>query len=543
MTAVVRVRPAARLAGVIRVPGDKSISHRALLFSALAAGRTTLVGLQGGADVRATATALRALGVPIVPLEGARRASTGQGAADWAGGAIGRFGTFLAGGSIAGAGPAAGTGAAGRSGRPGAAGVRVLGEGPGGWSAVVDGGGPEALREPIGVIDTENSGTTARLLLGLLSSRPFFTVLTGDASLVRRPMERVVEPLRTMGARIDGRDGGRRLPLAVRGGPLRPLRYRLPVASAQVKSALILAGLFADGESVIEEPTESRDHTERLLAAFAPGALRIEAGEGGGRTITVRPVDRLRPVDLAVPGDFSSAAFFFALAAAHPDADIVVAGVGVNPTRTGMLDVLRAMGAGVDVRPSGGPEAGWEADQPPGGRLSAVEAGGPAGEPVADVRVTAGPLVGTEVGGALVPRLIDELPVIAVLATQARGRTVIRDAAELRVKETDRIAHVVEGLRAMGARVEARDDGMVIEGPTPLRPARVHARGDHRLAMAFAVAGLLARPDGDGATEIVGAEAVQVSYPGFFADLARLGAAVEAVDAVLTADAGEEAGA
>lgn len=416
-----RVEPVRTLRGELTVPGDKSISHRAVLLGALAEGRTEITGFLPGADCLSTIACLRRLGVAIEQ-EGDR--------------------------------------------------------------VTVHGAGWYALREPEDVLDVGNSGTTIRLLAGVLATQPFHSVLVGDASIARRPMRRVTAPLRAMGAHIDGRADGEYTPLAIRGGPLSAIHHVSPVASAQVKSALLLAGLQADGETAVTEPQRSRDHTERMLQAFGAELTLC------GTTVRVRGGQRLTGQRVEVPGDISSAAFFLVAAALVPGSDLVVRGVGLNPTRTGILDVLKAMGAEVEVE----------------------ETGEACGEPVGDVRVRHAPLAATAIGGDLIPRLIDELPVIAVLATQAEGVTVIRDAQELRVKETDRIATVVAELSKMGARIEATPDGMIIHGPTPLVGARCDSYGDHRIGMALAVAGLIA----DGPTEIARAEAVAVSFPDFF---------------------------
>jgi 3-phosphoshikimate 1-carboxyvinyltransferase len=350
---------------------------------------------------------------------------------------------------------------------------------------------PDRLREPEDVIDCGNSGTSLRLLAGVLAGGvPGLAVLTGDASLRRRPVRRVVEPLRRMGASLQARDGDRLPPLVVRGGALRGTRHVLPVASAQVKSALLLAGLFADGETSVAEPAASRDHTERMLARMG-ARLRVEGNE-----VTIAP-GRLHGGEVDVPGDISSAAFFLCAAAALPGSAVTARGLGTNPTRTGLLDVLRAMGAPVEV--SGERES--------------------AGEPRADVTVRGGPLSGTVVEGPLVPRLIDELPVIMAMATQARGRTVIRDARELRVKESDRLAAMGETLAAAGARIELFEDGCAIDGPTPLSGVAVRTRLDHRIAMSMAVAQLFA-----GGAEVVldDVACVATSFPSFFSILDRL---------------------
>ncbi|HET8577324.1 MAG TPA: 3-phosphoshikimate 1-carboxyvinyltransferase, partial [Methylomirabilota bacterium] len=376
----ITVKPVARLTGALEVPGDKSISHRAALFGALADGRTEITGFLEGEDCLSTLKAVRALGAGVTR------------------------------------------------------------KGPGHY--LVDGAGLTGLGEPDDVIDCGNSGTTARLLLGVLAGQPFWTVLTGDDSLRRRPMGRVVEPLRQMGATVVGRDGGKRLPLAVCGArPLRALRYSSPVASAQVKTALLLAGLWADGPVTVEEPAASRDHTERMLAGFG---ARLTVSP---RRVSITPGGRLTGQPIAVPGDISSAAFFLVAAAILPEASVTVRNVGVNPTRTGALDVLQAMGA----------------------RISRPEGGASGSEPAADLTVQGGTLRATAIAGDLVPRLIDEVPVLTVAACVADGVTVIRDAAELRVKESDRIATVATQLARMGADVAERPDGLEIRGGRRLR--------------------------------------------------------------------------
>lgn len=419
------------LIGAARVPADKSITHRALLFGAIAQGVSRVRNYLDGGDCRATVGVVRALGVEV------EEPATGE------------------------------------------------------WR--IHGRGLHGLQEPDVVLDCVNSGTTARLLAGLLAGQDFHSVLVGSEQLRKRPMARVVEPLRKMGADIGGRDGGRLLPLSIRGRGLRGIDYHLPVASAQVKSALLLAGLFAGGLTIVREPGPARDHTERMLAAMGAPIVRH------GPVVTAEtPVRPLAPLDLTVPGDFSSAAFLLAAAACAPGSHVTVPGVGVNPTRRGLLDALIEMGADVTL-------SNW------------TESGG---EPTGDLHVRPAPLRGITLGGAAIPTLIDELPVFAVIATQAEGLTVVRDAAELRVKETDRIATTVEELRKLGAAIEATHDGFMIEGPTRLQGARVDSHGDHRLAMALAVAGLLA----DGATAIDDAACASDSFPGFADVLARLGA-------------------
>jgi 3-phosphoshikimate 1-carboxyvinyltransferase len=344
---------------------------------------------------------------------------------------------------------------------------------------------PERLREPGDVIDCGNSGTSLRLLTGVLAGVPGLAVLTGDASLRRRPVRRVIDPLRAMGANLSARDGDRLPPVVVRGGPLRGARHALAVASAQVKSAILLAGLSAEGETRVAEPERSRDHTERMLRGMGV-PVRVE-----GLEVAVTPC-RPRGTRVDVPGDISSAAFFLCAAAVLPGSEVTVRGLGTNPTRTGLLDLLRAMGA--DVTVAGEREV--------------------AGEPRADVTVRARELRAGEVRGDLVPRLIDELPVVMVMATQARGRTVIRDAKELRVKESDRLAVMGEALARAGARIELFEDGCAIDGPTPLRGVEVRTRLDHRIAMSMAIAQLLA---GGEPVVLDDVSCVATSFPSFFA--------------------------
>jgi 3-phosphoshikimate 1-carboxyvinyltransferase len=417
---IARVRPARRLEGEVRLPGDKSISHRALMLNAVADGEARVEGLSGGADVASTAGCLRALGVEI------------------------------------------------EDGR-------------------VAGGGLAGLREPSGPLDCGNSGTTMRLLAGLLAGRPFPVTLVGDGSLSRRPMDRVAAPLRLMGASAETE------PLRVGGGaPLRGITYESPVASAQVKSAVLLAGLSAEGPTSVVEPAPTRDHTERMLEAMGAPVARE------GRRVTVTgPVDALRPLDVVVPRDLSAAAFWLVAASLHGAARVRLPGVGVNPTRTALLDLLEAAGVRVArLNP----------------RLAGVE-------PVADLEV-ATTTVGRafEVAGTTAAELIDELPVLAVAAALLPGTSRITGARELRVKESDRVAAMAAGLAAMGGDVTELPDGWEIRGPRHLEGARVASAGDHRVAMALAVAGLLA----DGETEIEDAECVDISYPGFWDQLEAL---------------------
>ena len=412
------------LVGSLTLPGDKSVSHRAVLFNLLASGRATVNGLLRSEDVEASMRAARALGAVIDEHDDGRITITGTGG---------------------------------------------------------------TLTEPTDVIDCGNSGTTMRLLTGLIASEPLFAVLTGDASLRGRPMRRVADPLRAMGVVVDGRHQGDRAPLAIRGGG-RPLgEVSLSVASAQVKTCLLLAhrayGLR------LREPARSRDHSERMLRAMGATLIEDEAG-----WLCLSPCPVLSALDVDVPGDLSSAAFFLVAASIVAGSDVRLRHVGVNPTRTGVIDALRAMGADLTVQP--------------------VDAAG--AEPMADVRVRATTLHAARIDGELALRCLDELPVLAVAAAFAEGTTVIADAAELRVKESDRIATTVAGLRALGVAVEETPDGMIIEGGVPgvSEPRVIDAHGDHRIAMAFAVASL-ALPDGATAPRITGAEVISTSYPDF----------------------------
>lgn len=417
-----RVRPSRRFVGTTEVPGDKSVSHRAALLGAIADGPTEVQGFLEAEDCLRTIAAVQALG------------------------------------------------------------AEVTRKGPGHYR--IAGAGLRGFQEPADVLDCGNSGTTARLLLGVLAGQPFWTFLTGDESLRRRPMGRVAEPLRAMGATVVGRADGTRLPLGVRGSAaLRAIAWQTPVASAQVKSAILLAGLYADGPVSVTEPAPSRDHSERMLARFGARVAR-EA-----RRVTLSPsAAGLRGTTVRVPGDISSAAFLLVAGAIVPDGRVTVRDVGVNPTRTGLLDVLEAMG--VRIGRSG------ESDE---------------GEPTASLSVEAAELRGTTVGGALIPRLIDEVPALAVAAAVASGVTTIGDAAELRVKESDRIAALAGALGRLGARVREAPDGLVIEGGQRLRGARVTSGGDHRMAMALVVAGLVA----EGETVIEDTACVGTSFPGF----------------------------
>lgn len=360
-----------------------------------------------------------------------------------------------------------------------------------GEDIIVMGQGINALTEPSDVIDCGNSGTTIRLLSGILSGNPFFSVLTGDSSLRNRPMARVIEPLRLMGANVHARAGDRYPPIAITGGGLRSVSYVLPVPSAQVKSAIILAGLYAKGETEVIEPVRSRDHTERMLPAFGVDIVV------DGLRIAVKGGQNLNGTDILVPGDFSSAAFFIVGALLMKTADITIRGVGVNPTRTGLLRILEEMGASIEL----------------------FDMREVLREPVADIHCRGGAVMkAVAVQGEAIPALIDEFPILCVAATQAHGTTTIRGAAELRVKESDRIKTIATELRKMGAIIEEFEDGVNIQGGTPLRGAVVDSHGDHRIAMALAIAGLIAA----GTTTIHGVASVNISFPGFFQLLRKL---------------------
>jgi 3-phosphoshikimate 1-carboxyvinyltransferase len=424
------------LIGQCRVPGDKSISHRAVMFGAIAEGRTRIRNFLNGHDCFATINVMRGLGVRIDT----------------------RSDTEL----------------------------------------VVNGVGLNGLQEPEDVLDCANSGTTIRMLTGLLAGQPFASILTGSDQIRRRPMGRIVAPLRQMGARIVGRQDGKLAPLAIAPADLQAIEYDMPVASAQVKSCVLLAGLFAHGLTIVREPGPARDHTERMLIAMG-APIEILGNTIHGE----RPKRPLKPLDLTVPGDISSAAFLLAAGALTPDSNLTIVDVGINPTRIGIVDALAAMGVDIQYR-------------------SRTEQGG---EPTANLVVKTSELKATTFGGEQIVTMIDELPTLAVVATQAAGRTIIRDAAELRVKEVDRIEATVGELRKMGARISGTEDGFVIDGPTPLYGAVVDSRGDHRLAMALAVAGLIAK----GSTTIYNAHVTADSFPGFEGTLRALGAEIEEI--------------
>lgn len=405
--------------GTVRVPGDKSIAHRALILGSITRGKQVIEGAPRSADLVSTMSCLRSLGTFIEEMPDGR--------------------------------------------------LLVLAK----------------AFNASETLDAGNSGTTVRLLSGLLAAQPFTTTIDGDDSLRRRPMERVAEPLTQMGAEVITTNG--RLPMTITGGPLQSFHYRLPIPSAQVKSAVLLAGLHADGETVIDEPVPTRDHTERLLAAMG---VPIERTAG---RIRLHGGSIPRAVQVRVPGDISSAAFFIAAALCLDSSEIYLPAVGNNPTRVGLVSVLRSMGADIEEF----------------NKARFLE------EPIADFAVRSSKLRGIRIGSDVVPSLIDEIPILAVVATQADGETIVSGAGELRYKESDRIETIVDNLRKLGADIEARPDGFAVRGPTRLTGASVSSHGDHRIAMALSIAGLFA----DGRTEIDFSDAVNVSYPGFFGDL------------------------
>jgi 3-phosphoshikimate 1-carboxyvinyltransferase len=429
------VLPAKELTGSLAPPADKSVSHRAAILNSLAAGEVVINNFSEGADCASTLRCLRLLGVSaekMAPEDSSSEAPK----------------------------------------------LRLASP------------GLENFHEPEDVLNAENSGTTMRFIMGLLGNTPFVSVVTGDRSLRSRPMGRVVQPLRLMGAQVMGRGGDSLAPLTIRGGELRGIEYTMPVASAQLKSALVMAALFAKGETVLLQPALSRDHTERMLRAM--GADLVE----DGLALVVRPGPKLRPLDVTVSGDISSAAFWMVAAAAHPNARIRLANVGVNPTRAGVLDVLRDMGA----------------------RISAENPRMEGGEPVADLLIESSELNGVEIAGDMIPIVQDEIPALALAASLARGVTTIRDAQELRYKESDRLHATATELSRLGARIEELPDGLVIEGTGSLKGGTCSSYGDHRLAMTLGVAGLLA----DEEVVITESEVVDVSYPNFWEDLASL---------------------
>jgi 3-phosphoshikimate 1-carboxyvinyltransferase len=409
------------LRGEISVPGDKSIGHRAVIFGSIAYGSSRVSNLSGGEDNQRTVQAFKDLGVKI--------STEGE-------------------------------------------------------SLYIEGQGWEGLTAPKNIIDCGNSGTTMRLLSGVLAGRPFTTILDGDRSLRRRPMQRVIEPLNRMGAHLIGREGKGLAPLEINGGKLKGIEYPVPIASAQVKSAILLAGLQAEGLTIVDEPQNSRNHTELMIKGFG-GEVMLD-----GRQVSLTGGQALSGRDVRIPGDISSAAFFLVAAALIPGSQVVVRGVGVNPTRDGVIEILRRMGAEIELV---------------GVRIET-------GEPVADLKVTGGRLSGVEIGSELAARTIDEYPILAVAAALADGVTAINGVKELRFKESDRISAMTEGLHKLGVDVEEREDGMTIHGRETLQGNKVRSFGDHRIAMSLAIAGLRA----DGGVEIDDAQCVDISFPAFF---------------------------
>lgn len=415
------------LKGTVTVPGDKSISHRSVMFGAISRGMTEVTNFLQGADCLSTIACFRKLGIEI-------ENNTDS--------------------------------------------VKIYGKGLHGLTA------------PTEILDAGNSGTTTRLISGILAGQPFDTTITGDASIQKRPMGRIMTPLSLMGASFDSKNKNNCAPFTIHGGNLHGIHYDSPVASAQVKSSILLAGLYADGKTSVTEPQLSRNHTELMLSGF--GATIISEGT----TATIEPDPILTGQEIAVPGDISSAAYFIAVGLITPGSEILIQNVGTNPTRDGILQVAKAMG----------------------GNVTMLNERTVSGEPVADLLIKSSNLKATEVGGDLIPTLIDEIPVIAVMACFAEGTTIIKDAQELKVKESDRIAVVTENLKAMGADIEATDDGMIIRGGKPLHGALIQTHMDHRIAMSFAVAGMNA----DGETTFSDASCVDISYPGFFQDMLGL---------------------
>ncbi len=443
------IRQAGRLRGELRVPGDKSISHRALMLATLAAGESRIAGAGDGADVRSTAAVCAALGASVERFDD----ETGN------------------------------------------ASYRVVSPG-------VDG-----LREPVNDLDCGNSGTSLRLFAGILAGLPFRSVLDGDDSLRRRPVARIIEPLRMMGAVLHARADDSLPPVTVVGRtPLRAVDVSTPVPSAQVKSAILLAGLRAEGRTTVREAVATRDHTERMLRARGVPVATEDGGAGGALAVSLEGGSSVNAVSERVPGDVSAAAFWLVAAAIHPDAELTIRSVGVNPSRRAVIDLLLAMGAVIEERPVDGH-----------GHPAADDG---IGEPVADLTIRSSELRGINLGPADVAAAIDEIPILCLAASQASGMTIIRGAGELRHKESDRIAGIAEGLRALGARVDVDGDDLTIHGGARLTGTATDSLDDHRLAMTFAIAGLLAR----GETSVHRPGSAAISYPGFFAELERVSA-------------------
>ncbi|WP_147515355.1 3-phosphoshikimate 1-carboxyvinyltransferase [Massilibacterium senegalense] len=427
MTKSIQMKQPVSLKGELIIPGDKSISHRAVMFASIAEGKTDISNFLLGADCLSTIDCFRKMGVKIEQEDSV---------------------------------------------------VTVYGKGLTG------------LTEPEDVLDVGNSGTTTRLLLGILATLPFHVVVNGDESIAKRPMNRVTKPLKQMGAKIDGRENGNYTPISIRGGETKGISFESRVASAQVKSCLLLAGLNSEGTTIVSEPFLSRDHSERMLTAFGAKVTRK------GTTVTIEGKQSLKGTSITIPGDISSAAFFLVAAAITPGSNLLLKNVGMNPTRIGIIDVLQKMNANVTIL------------------NEHIENE----EPIADLRIQFSTLQATEIAGELIPRLIDEIPVIALLATQAEGTTIIKNAEELKVKETNRIDTVVNELKKLGANIEPTDDGMVIHGKTMLHGGHVTSYGDHRIGMMLAVASLLT----DEAIILEQEESIKVSYPTFFEDFERI---------------------
>ena len=419
------------LRGTLTVSGDKSISHRAVMLGSLATGTTEIEGFLPGEDCLSTICCFRSMGVQIEQ---------------------------------------------------------------NGSSVKVFGRGLRELTAPAGILDCGNSGTTTRLLSGVLAAQHFNSVLSGDASIQRRPMKRIMIPLRAMGADITSVSGNDCAPLSVHGKQLYGIHFNSPIASAQVKSAVLLAGLYASGQTTVTEPALSRDHTERMLRSF--GAKVLNGNFEDRPSVTVTETQNLYGTEISVPGDISSAAFFLVGASIVPGSEVVLRNVGINPTRDGVISALRAMGAKIEV----------------------LEVRNEDSEPAADLLVRYAPLHGIEIGGALIPRSIDELPVLAAAAAVAEGRTVIRDAAELKVKESNRIRTMAEGLSRLGAKVEETEDGLIIDGGAALHGGAVESYSDHRIAMSFAILSLVT----DGEVRISDPDCVNISAPTFYEDLKSL---------------------
>jgi 3-phosphoshikimate 1-carboxyvinyltransferase len=426
-----------KLSGEIFVPGDKSVSHRAAILGAIGSARTLVYGYLEGSDCLATLSCLRTLGVRIDSIKSEN-----------------------------------------------------------GLNLEIYGCGIDGFKEPEDILNCDNSGTLIRMLTGLLSGQKFYSVLTGDSSIRKRPMKRIVDPLAQMGACILGRGDGNFAPLAVKGRKLQGISYTMPVASAQVKSSILFAALLGEGETNIIEPVPSRDHTERMLEAFGADIRMETDDETGFRSIRLKPGVALQGQEIRIPGDISSAAFLIVAGLLVPDSHIIIKNVGINPLRTGIIDVLQNMGANIEVIPRGT----W------------------CGELVGDMKVSSSRLCGTTITGAMIPRLIDEIPILALAAACAEGETVIEGASELRVKESDRISVVATQLNRLGANVKELPDGMVIQGVLHLTGGGINSAGDHRIALMGAVAGLIS----ENGVEIDDFDCAKVSYPGFLNDINRI---------------------